>query len=84
LIRGTIVLNPLNTRQMSRKSPTCEQVSDLLVAQQHPQKERPLYFYTRSVHLAFEAANAALNVINSLSTGVNVCVLSNGVLLERQ
>jgi hypothetical protein len=32
----------------------------------------------------FEAANAALNVFNSLSTGVNVCVLSNGVLLERQ
>jgi hypothetical protein len=31
-----------------------------------------------------EAANAALNVFNSLSTGVNVCVLSNGVLLERQ
>ena len=32
----------------------------------------------------FEAANAAHNVFNSLSTGVNVCVLSNGVLLERQ
>jgi hypothetical protein len=32
----------------------------------------------------FEAANAALNVFNSLSTGVYVCVLSNGVLLERQ
>jgi hypothetical protein len=32
----------------------------------------------------FEAANAALNVFNSLSTRVNVCVLSNGVLLERQ
>jgi hypothetical protein len=32
----------------------------------------------------FEAANAALNVFNPLSTGVNVCVLSNGVLLERQ
>jgi hypothetical protein len=32
----------------------------------------------------FEAANAALNVFNSLSTGVNVCVFSNGVLLERQ
>ena len=32
----------------------------------------------------FEAANAALNVFNSLSTGVDVCVLSNGVLLERQ
>ena len=30
----------------------------------------------------FEAANAALNVFNSLSTGVDVCVLSNGVLLE--
>ena len=29
-------------------------------------------------------ANAALNVFNSLYTGVNVCVLSNGVLLERQ
>jgi hypothetical protein len=32
----------------------------------------------------FEVANATLNVFNSLSTGVNVCVLSNGVLLERQ
>jgi hypothetical protein len=32
----------------------------------------------------FEAANAALIVFNSLSTGANVCVLSNGVLLERQ
>jgi hypothetical protein len=32
----------------------------------------------------FEAANAALNVFNSLSTGVDVCVLSNGVLLKRQ
>jgi hypothetical protein len=32
----------------------------------------------------FEATNAALNVFNSLSTGVNVCVLSNDVLLERQ
>jgi hypothetical protein len=34
----------------------------------------------------FEAASAALNVFNSLSMGVNVCVLhvSNGVLLERQ
>jgi hypothetical protein len=32
----------------------------------------------------FEVANAALNVFNSLSTGVNVCVFSNGVLLERQ
>jgi hypothetical protein len=31
----------------------------------------------------FKAANAGLNVFNSLSTGVNVCVLSNGVLLER-
>jgi hypothetical protein len=28
----------------------------------------------------FGAANAALNVFNSLFTGVNVCVLSNGVL----
>ena len=33
---------------------------------------------------SFEVANATLNVFNSLSTGVNVCVLSNGVLLERQ
>ena len=33
---------------------------------------------------SFGAANAALNVFHSLSTGVNVCVLSNGVLLERQ
>ena len=33
---------------------------------------------------SFGAANAALNVFNSLSAGVNVCVLSNGVLLERQ
>jgi hypothetical protein len=33
---------------------------------------------------SFGAANAALNVFNSLSTGVNVCVFSNGVLLERQ
>jgi hypothetical protein len=32
----------------------------------------------------FEAANAAPNVFKSLSTGVNVCVLSNGVILERQ
>jgi hypothetical protein len=32
----------------------------------------------------FKAANGALNVFNSLSPGVNVCVLSNGVLLERQ
>jgi hypothetical protein len=32
----------------------------------------------------FEVANAALNVFNPLSTGVDVCVLSNGVLLERQ
>jgi hypothetical protein len=32
----------------------------------------------------FKAANAALNVFNSFSTGVNVCVLSNGVLLDRQ
>jgi hypothetical protein len=29
----------------------------------------------------FEAANAALNVFNLLSTGVNMCVLSNDVLL---
>jgi hypothetical protein len=29
----------------------------------------------------FLSANAALDVFNSLSTGVNVCVLSNGVLL---
>jgi hypothetical protein len=28
-----------------------------------------------------EAADATLNVFNLLSTGVNVCVLSNGVLL---
>jgi hypothetical protein len=28
---------------------------------------------------SFGAANAALNVFNSRSTGVNVCVLSNGV-----
>jgi hypothetical protein len=33
---------------------------------------------------SFGVANAALNVFNSLSTGVNLCVLSNGVLLERQ
>ena len=32
----------------------------------------------------YGARDAALNVFNSLSTGVNVCVLSNGVLLERQ
>ncbi len=38
----------------------------------------------RRGRISFEAANAALNVFNSLSTGVNVCVLSNGVLLERQ
>jgi hypothetical protein len=31
---------------------------------------------------SFEVANATLNVFNS--QGVNVCVLSNGVLLERQ
>jgi hypothetical protein len=37
-----------------------------------------------SARRGFEAANAALNVFNSLSTGVNVCVLSNGVLLKRQ
>jgi hypothetical protein len=36
------------------------------------------------VRRAFEAANAALNAFSSLSTGMNVCVLSNGVLLERQ
>jgi hypothetical protein len=33
---------------------------------------------------SFGVANATLNVFNSLSTGVNVCVLSNGFLLERQ
>jgi hypothetical protein len=33
---------------------------------------------------SFGAANAALNVFNSLSTGMDVCVLSNGVPLERQ
>jgi hypothetical protein len=33
---------------------------------------------------SFGAANAAINVFNSLSTGVNVYVLSNGDLLERQ
>ena len=33
---------------------------------------------------SFGAATATLNVFNSLSTGVNACVLSNGVLLERQ
>ena len=33
---------------------------------------------------SFGAANAALNVFSSLSAGVNVCVLSDGVLLERQ
>ena len=33
---------------------------------------------------SFGVANAALNVFNSLSTGVDVCVLSNVVLLERQ
>jgi hypothetical protein len=37
-----------------------------------------------SARRGFEAANAGLNVPNSLSTGVNVCVLSNGVLLDRQ
>eukprot|EP01051_Picozoa_sp_SAG22_P017390 SAG22_NODE_2672_length_2317_cov_6.085212_3_plen_71_part_00 len=36
------------------------------------------------VRWGFQAANAALDVFNSLSTGVNVCVLSNGGLLERQ
>ena len=30
---------------------------------------------------SFGADNVALNVFNSLSTEVNVCVLSNGVLL---
>ena len=33
---------------------------------------------------SFGAANATHTVFNSLSTGVNVCVLSNGLLLERQ
>ena len=33
---------------------------------------------------SFGAADAALNVFNSLFKGVSVCVLSNGVLLERQ
>ena len=33
---------------------------------------------------SFGAADVALNVFSSLSTGVNVCVLSDGVLLERQ
>ena len=37
-----------------------------------------------SARRSFGAANAALNVFNSLSTGVKVCVLSNGVLLEGQ
>ena len=32
---------------------------------------------------SFGAADAAINVFNTLSAGVNVCVLSNGVLLER-
>jgi hypothetical protein len=32
-----------------------------------------------SARRGFEAANAALNVFNSISTGVNACVLSNGV-----
>jgi hypothetical protein len=32
----------------------------------------------------FEVANAALNVFNSISKPVNVCALSNGVLLERK
>jgi hypothetical protein len=32
----------------------------------------------------FGAANAVLNMFNSLSTGVYVRVLSDGVLLERQ
>ena len=30
------------------------------------------------------APGAALNVFNSLSTGADVCVISNGALLERQ
>ena len=33
---------------------------------------------------SFGAANAALNVFKSLFAGVDVCVVSNGVLLERQ
>ena len=33
---------------------------------------------------SFGAANAALYVFNSLSLGVNACVLSNGGFLERQ
>jgi hypothetical protein len=37
-----------------------------------------------SARRRFGEANAALNVSNSLSTGMNVCVLSDGVLLERQ
>ena len=32
---------------------------------------------------SFKAANATLNVFNALSIRVNVCALSNGVLLER-
>ena len=32
----------------------------------------------------FGAADAALDVFISLTTSVNVCVISNGVLLERQ
>jgi hypothetical protein len=43
-----------------------------------------IYGSVPAARRGFEAANAALNVFNSLSTGVNVCVLSNGVLLERQ
>jgi hypothetical protein len=37
-----------------------------------------------SARWGFEAAGAALNVFSSLSTRVNACVLSNGVLLESQ
>ena len=36
-----------NDGRVSRKSPTCEQVSDLLVAQQQPTEGKIVYFVTR-------------------------------------